>query len=86
MEDQASQLRQRMNRTITHFVTRVKGRVIEIADTRTGRVTEVPSLAYRRERQALGEYFTAVRDARVFAADGSCARSRSPNCCWTWWP
>jgi hypothetical protein len=71
MEDQAEQLRQRMSRMTTHFATRAKGRLIEIADTRTGRVTEVPSLAYRRERQALGAYFRAVRCGRPFATVGS---------------
>ncbi len=83
MEDQAEQLRQRMNRMTTHFVTRVKGRVIEIADTRTGRVTEVPSLTYRRERQALGEYFSELGLGRALATSGSCDRSRSRSCCST---
>jgi hypothetical protein len=83
MEDQAEQLRQRMNRMTTHFVSRVKGRLIEIADTRTGRVTEVPSLTYGRERQALSEYFRDARCGRPLAAGASCDRSRSRNCCST---
>ena len=85
MEDQAEQLRQRMKRLAKHFVIRARGRVIEIVDRRTGRVTEVPSLAYCRERQALDECFREARWDRPFASGDASDRSHSPNCCSTSW-
>lgn len=75
MEDQAEQLRRRMNDIVAapppprkRYVTSERGRFIEIADLSTGRATELPASAYRDERRALRVFFARERSTRPACA------------------